>query len=217
MSPPGLLKRILISLLRLFFKLLYHQFAWTYDGVACMVSLGSWQDWVTLIVPYLDDLRTLEIGFGPGHLQVALSQKGICIYGLDESRQMAHLTHRRMKKSGLPSNLIRGHAQTLPFKDNCFHQVVLTFPAEYILDRASLAEIHRVLSDEGRAIMLPVAWITGRKPLQRLVAWVNKITGEAPAWDEKSLQPLKTDGFKVSWEMVNFTNSKILIIRLLKL
>ena len=216
MPPLAFPKRILIVLLRLFFKLLYHQFAWTYDWVASVVSLGSWQTWVTSVLPYLDSPRILEIGFGPGHMQVALSQKGITVYGLDESRQMAQIAHRRMTKLGLHSNLIRGDARTLPFSGNCFHQVVMTFPAEYILNPTSLTEIRRVLVDGGMAIMLPIAWITGRKPLERLAAWVNRITGETPEWDEKSLEPLKTAGFEVSWEMKNFNNSKILIIRLLK-
>ena len=26
---------------------------------------------------------------------------------------------------------------------------------------------------------------------ERLVAWVNRITGEAPEWDERVLEPLK--------------------------
>jgi ubiquinone/menaquinone biosynthesis C-methylase UbiE len=209
-------KRVLIVLLRLFFKLLYNQFAWTYDWVASIVSLGSWQTWITSVLPYLDGPRILEIGFGPGHLQVALTQKGITIYGLDESHQMAHIAHRRLTNMGLRPNLIRGEAQTLPFSGNCFNQVVITFPAESILNRSSLSEIRRVLVDGGRAIMLPMAWITGRKPLERLAAWVNRITGEAPEWDEKSLKPLKTTGFEVTWEMIDFNNSKVLIIHLVK-
>jgi len=216
MPPLAFPKRILITLLRLFFKLLYHQIAWMYDWVASIVSLGSWQNWVTSVVPYLNDPKTLEIGFGTGHLQVALSQKGISIYGLDESHQMAQITQRRLASMGLRSNLIRGDAQVLPFADNCFHQVVMTFPAEYILIPASLTEIRRVLVNDGVVIMAPLAWITGRKPLERLAAWVNHITGEAPEWDAKSLEPLKKLGFEVSWEMINFKTSKILIIRMQK-
>jgi hypothetical protein len=64
--------------------------------------------------------------------------------------------------------------------------------------------------------MLPMAWITGRKPWERLVAWVNHITGEAPEWDEKSLEPLKAIGFQVSWEMLGFKTSKVLIISMRK-
>jgi ubiquinone/menaquinone biosynthesis C-methylase UbiE len=209
-------KRILIVVLRIFFKLLYHQFAWTYDWVASIVSLGAWQTWVSSVLPYLHGPRVLEIGFGPGHLQVALCQKGLNVYGLDESRQMLRIARSRQTTLGLSSNLVRGVAQTLPFAANCLHQIVMTFPAEYILNPSTITEIHRVLVDGGVAIILPLAWITGQKPLERLVAWVNRFAGETPEWNENSLAPLKTSGFIVSWEMNKFNTSKILIIRLQK-
>jgi ubiquinone/menaquinone biosynthesis C-methylase UbiE len=209
-------KRILIVVLRIFFKLLYHQFAWTYDWVASIVSLGAWQTWVSSVLLYLQGPRVLEIGFGPGHLQVALCQKGLTVYGLDESRQMLRIARSRQTTLGLSSNLVRGVAQTLPFAANCLHQIVMTFPAEYILNPSTITEIHRVLVDGGVAIILPLAWITGQKPLERLAAWVNRVTGETPEWNENSLAPLKTAGFIVSCEMKKFNTSKILIIRLQK-
>jgi hypothetical protein len=52
--------------------------------------------------------------------------------------------------------------------------------------------------------------------LERAAAWVNHITGEAPEWNEKSLEPLKKSGFEVNWEMINFNSSKILIIQMEK-
>lgn len=210
-------KRLLINLLRTFFKSLYHQLAWMYDWIASLVSLGAWQSWVQSVLPYLDGPRTLELGFGPGHLQVKLHQKEITAYGLDESPQMAQIAHRRLTGLSLKPNLVRGNALNLPFADGCFHQVVMTFPAEYILKQTTFTEIHRVLIDGGAAVILPLAWITGRRPLERAAAWVNRVTGEAPEWDEKALEPLKNQGFNISWEMINFSSSKILIIQLSKL
>ena len=80
--------RLVLFLLRSFFFVLYHQFAWTYDLVAATVSLGRWKDWVRSALPYLSG-RVLEIGFGPGYLQLSLFELGIPAFGLDESRQMA--------------------------------------------------------------------------------------------------------------------------------
>src|SRR4030065_1593661 len=94
-------KRLLVILLRSFFKLLYHQFAWTYDWVASIVSLGAWKSWVLSAPSYLDSRRTLEIGFGPGHLQLALHQMGITTIGLDESKQMANTARLRLLRQGL--------------------------------------------------------------------------------------------------------------------
>jgi len=216
LPPLSLPKRLFLIFLRTFFKLLYHQFAWTYDGVASIVSMGAWIKWVQSVLPFVDGPRTLEIGYGPGHLLVGLYQKGIKAYGLDESIQMGKLAKKRVERLGLLPNLIRGDAQTLPFANESFHQVLMTFPAEYILNSPTLSEIHRVLIKGGVALVLPVAWITGRKPWERVAAWVNRITGEAPAWDERVLDPLKRVGFEVSWEMINFSYSKIVLVHLLK-
>ena len=38
--------KLIAHLLRIFFHLLYHPFAWTYDFIAWAVSLGRWKDWV---------------------------------------------------------------------------------------------------------------------------------------------------------------------------
>jgi len=216
LPPLSLPKRLFLIFLRTFFKLLYHQFAWTYDGVASIVSMGAWIKWVQSVLPFVDGPRTLEIGYGPGHLLVGLYQKGIKAYGLDESIQMGKLAKKHVERLGLLPNIIRGDAQTLPFANESFHQVVMTFPAEYILNSPTLSEIHRVLIKGGVALVLPVAWITGRKPWERVAAWVNRITGEAPAWDERVLDPLKRVGFEVSWEMINFSYSKIVLVHLLK-
>ena len=34
------------KLLRFFFHHFYHNFAWTYDFVAALVSVGRWNEWV---------------------------------------------------------------------------------------------------------------------------------------------------------------------------
>lgn len=214
--PISLPIRIIAASLRLFYSLLYHQLAWTYDGVSWIVSLGAWQKWVLSVVPYLTGPKTLELGFGPGHLLVALYLKGVVPFGLDESRQMVRIAGRRLSRVAVKPNLARGTALALPFVARSFNQVVMTFPSEYILNPVTLAEIHRVLADDGMAVLLPLAWITGRKPLERAAAWLTHITGEAPAWHEKSLQPLKNAGFDVDWEMVDLGSSKILVVRMLK-
>jgi len=209
-------KHVLIVLLRLFFYLLYHQFAWTYDLVAFIVSTGAWQSWVKSVLPYLKGPRTLEIGFGPGHLLLKLQQESVAAFGLDESSQMAHIARRRILAINQHPNLIRGRAEYLPFATESLHQVVMTFPAEFLLKQTTFSEIKRVLLSGGSAIVLPIAWITGRKPWERAAAWLNQITGQAPEWDERLLQPLKNLGFDITWKMVDFASSRVLIVQLTK-
>ncbi|OGO27646.1 MAG: hypothetical protein A2136_03925 [Chloroflexi bacterium RBG_16_54_11] len=215
-SPAGVssLKRIFIASLRLFFILLYHQFAWTYDLVAYVVSLGAWKSWVQVVLPYLKGPRVLEIGFGPGHLQTSLHGRGFIVFGLDESAQMSRITYRKLMRLEASPKLVRGAARHLPFAGRSFDQVVMTFPAEFLYDKATYTEIHRVLLPNGSAVLLPLAWITGRKPLERAAAWLNHIIGEASAWDESVLEPIQQLGFTTHWEMLDFPSSKVLLIKL---
>ncbi len=208
--------QILTLLLRSFFKLLYHQLAWTYDWVAAIVSAGAWRRWIESIVPYIEKQPTLEIGFGPGHLQIAMHRSGVMIYGLDESAQMNRMASKRMSKHGMKPSLVRGDAHSLPFAGLSFQQVVLTFPSEYILEPATLEEISRVLIKGGHVYILPLAWITGRSVVQRAAAWLNSVTGEAPPWNEKYMDHFRTPGFTVYREILDLGDSKVLLIKLEK-
>jgi ubiquinone/menaquinone biosynthesis C-methylase UbiE len=84
------------SLLRPLYYLLYNQFSWVDDFVAALVSLAQWQDWVQSALTYLNG-RVLELGFGPGHLQLSLYEENILAFGLDASRQMAHQSKRLLE------------------------------------------------------------------------------------------------------------------------
>ena len=64
--------------------------------------------------------------------------------------------------------------------------------------------------------MLPLAWVTGRKPWERAVAWFTHVTGESPEWHEQSLDTIKDAGFNVDWEIIDLGSSKILLIRMVK-
>ena len=201
--------------IRLFFRLLYHSFAWMYDGVAATVSVGRWQRWVLAAAGQATGPRVLELGFGPGHLQAELCRRGIAAWGLDESWQMATQASSRLRKLGHSPRLARGLAQTLPFPTEQFDQVVATFPTLYILDPHTLAEIQRVLRPGGRLVVLMAAWITGRSLLDRLMAQVFRVTGEAP--DEnleiaKVIEPYQTAGFQASARFVKQPGSRLMFI-----
>jgi ubiquinone/menaquinone biosynthesis C-methylase UbiE len=142
-------------LIRRAFYHFYREFAWTYDTVAWLVSAGLWNHWARTVLPHLHG-RTLELGFGPGHLQLALATRP-AVTGLDASPQMNALAARRMRRAGYQPRLTCGYAQDLPFPNAAFDTVVATFPADYILDPRTHAEVRRVLAPGGRLVVVPFA------------------------------------------------------------
>ena len=206
------MKRLLGWFLRIFFHLLYHQFAWTYDWVAAGVSLGRWDEWVKSILPYIQEGRILELGHGPGHLQVELLRMGLKSFGLDASPQMSHQAMNRLQKLGFASKLVRGFAQALPFEEGTFQTVVATFPSEYIVDPRTLIEIERVLEPGGQVIILALAWITGEKWLERAAGGLFRVTGQSPEWEDRFLEPVRDAGFLAHVDWVDLETSRLAII-----
>jgi len=182
--------------------------------VAWIVSLGRWTAWIDSVIPFIQSSRVLELGHGPGHLQVDLARKGILAFGLDESRQMGRQAFYRVKKV-LQPKLTRGRAENLPFPDSSFSTVVSTFPTEYIVLPASLKEIWRVLEPGGELVILLAAWITGKSWLEKAAAFLFKITGQVPpAGDhfENLLQPFQSAGYISRLEWIDQKSSRLLLV-----
>jgi len=196
-------------LLRLFFRLLYHQLAFVYDLVAASVSFNRWKDWVKSVIPFIEGNRILEIGHGPGHLQrVLVGRQGVAV-GIDESAQMGYLAKRNTDGS---ARLTRGLAQHLPFPSGSFDTIVSTFPADFITDAHTLAEVKRCLSNGGRFIVLPVAW-----PKNPFLDWLFRVTGESPSEAvelvmSKFKAPLVQAGFETEVRTLDVKSSLLLIV-----
>jgi ubiquinone/menaquinone biosynthesis C-methylase UbiE len=204
--------QLIARFMRVFFALLYHPFAFTYDLVAAAVSFGRWNDWTNTVLPYIEGARVLELGFGPGHLQRTLLSRGLLAVGLDESRQMAILARKNLFKSGYTQvNLSCGLAQYLPFPNESFNTILATFPTEYIFDPCTLAEVKRCLLNGGRLVVLPAAW-----PKSPLLAWLYKVTGESPSAFDSIIQRVKpifaNAGFDIRLERLEEKSSLLLII-----
>jgi ubiquinone/menaquinone biosynthesis C-methylase UbiE len=195
--------------MRVFFDLLYHPFAFTYDLVAAVVSFGKWNDWVWSVIPFINGTRILELGHGPGHLQLALTTRGVDSVAIDESAPMGRITKRRL---GSSQKLARAVTQNIPFASETFDTVISTFPSEYIFDPQTLTEAHRILRSGGRLIVLPVAF-----PASRFLKWLYRVTGESPValgedLKERFKQPFTQAGFSVEIKTVELKSSALLII-----
>lgn len=204
------------KLLRLFFHHFYHSFAWTYDLVAAVVSVGRWQEWVFAALPQVRGPRVLEIGFGPGHLQVELNRRGFRTFGLDESRQMIRRAQANLARKQLPAALSRGYAQFLPFAADSLDSVVATFPSEYISDQVTLAEIRRALKPSGRLVLVPLAWIGGKSLTDRFAKWLFRVTGQSEeitdSLEGRIRSLLAGAGFRVEMIQTEIRHSTVLVV-----
>lgn len=177
------------GLLNGLFHLLYHPFAFAYDLVAWVVSLGRWFDWTDSVMPYLRGESVLEIGFGTGHLFARLAKLFPQAAGIDESGSMCRIASHRV---GAHPNalLVRGKGERLPWPEQFFDSVVATFPAAYLFSPTSAAEIARVLKPGGCGVILVGVSFDPSSRSRRCLKGLYRITGQSV-----EAQPEKLDRF----------------------
>jgi len=187
-----------IRLIRWAFARFYREFAWTYDFVAAAVSGGRWGAWGQAALPYLRG-RVLELGCGTGNLQRALaSRDDLWAAGLDASPQMLAITRRKLAAAGQSGHMARAVAQALPFSATSFDSIVATFPTEYIIDMATLAELRRVLRPGGRVVVALAAAFSSDGIYQRLIDLLYRATLQRSPRDLPHGAPVSLLGRKLA-------------------
>jgi ubiquinone/menaquinone biosynthesis C-methylase UbiE len=203
-------------LMRVFYHHFYHDFAWTYNFISAMVSIGRWRDWGRVCLPYLQAGTVLEIGFGTGQLQLELNRRLFHSFGLDESRQMCALAWENLARNGFSHCLARGAAQYIPFASQTFGNVVANFPSDYILNNQTLTEVWRVLRPGGRLIVTPMAWINGKSLADRAAKWLFRVSGQTQEPKENFGDRLETAlvdaGFQVEIIPIETRQSTVLVL-----
>lgn len=106
--------------------------------------------------------RGLDLGCGNGRHTELLADRGAPVVGLDVSRRLlTEATHRAADRA-FDAAFVHGDAARLPFDDSTFSHVVYTATIHHLRPRAtrlaSLAEIGRILTSDGRALVS--AWST---------------------------------------------------------
>lgn len=137
---------------------------------------------------YLDDLikqlkikksdRVLEIACGGGHWGVNLLKRVSCHYtGSDLSPSLIKNAKKRAKKEGVAANYLTADATKLPFKDESFDSVFVTYSLHHFPSAESLnkvtKEVYRVLKKGGAYYTLEP---NGLNPL--IFLWWLKISPE---------------------------------------
>lgn len=171
-------------LVRFGFRLLYNEFAFTYDLVSKVVSLGAWRCWQRAALSHLNrEGLILELAHGTGDLQIDLAAAGCRSVGYDLSPAMGRIARRKLLKRGLKPQLARGMAQALPFPNEHFASIVSTFPSEFIVSPQTLAEVWRVLQPGGVFVIVPAASFSGGGVAKAVLDWLYHITGQRRAED----------------------------------
>jgi len=181
--------KIWARLVRFGFRLLYNEFAFTYDLVSQFVSMGAWGCWGKSALDHLNAAygdRVLEIAHGTGHVHIELHHAGYQAYGIDLSPNMGQIARNRLQAVNLPARLTRGMAQALPFPSESFAAVVSTFPAEFIIAPETLREVARVLRPGGRFVIVPNAVFTARGAGVKGLEFLYRITGQRADVDQSA-------------------------------
>lgn len=201
--------------LRLFFRLLYNELAWTYDVVAWVVSMGRWRAWARTTLPHLRGSRVLELGHGPGHLLVALEECGLAPVGVDLSPHMGRQAKVRLLHAGARVPLVRARAQALPFQAASFESIVATFPTDYIIDPRTLGQLARLLKPTGRLVVATSARFEGQGLLARLLSWLYEVTGQGESEPGAFSSRLANAGLscRTVWEDVDDTEVMVVIAK----
>ncbi len=65
-------------------------------------------------------------------------------------------------------------------------------------------------------VIVSMAWVTGTRPLERLMAWLFRVTGEAPGMpgplSVEMAARFRRAGFRVRSELVEIPGSRVLVV-----
>ena len=121
----------------------------SYDRVGAVLSLGQDPRWRRVLVSRLppDGGHVLDVATGTGLVAAELLRRGFRVTGLDQSPEMLAFARRRF---GGRVELVEGSAESLPFPDDAFDHLTVTYLLRYVDDpRATLAELARVVRGGG--------------------------------------------------------------------
>lgn len=133
----------------------YHAFPRFYDGVTQLLSIGQWERWQDKVFEDLAGKKILELGVGPGKLLLRIAKKGYQVTGIELREGMAYEARRRVKRAGFDVDILHQSVYHLPFQDDTFDCIVMTFVLAEIaqLDKA-IDEMKRVLKTNGKIIVV---------------------------------------------------------------
>ena len=164
-------------------RCLYNELASAYDAVAWLVSFGRWSGWREEALAHVVGESVLEVGFGTGDLLIDMRKRGYCVCGLELSPAMHRVAGAKMRRRKVCVPRVLADARAMPFQSETFDCVVATFPSQYIMSPAALAEAARVLRPatgrgHGGRLVVVGLYLQARILPLRVLGW---LASSAPA------------------------------------
>ena len=135
-----------------------------YERYARVLSLGQDPRWRRFLVSQVEagpGDRVLDVATGTGAVaQELLRQKGCTVVGVDQSTEMLSVARQHLPAE---VELVEASAENLPFEDDSFDGLTVTYLLRYVDDAAAtMAELARVVRPGGTVASLefavPEAW-----------------------------------------------------------
>ncbi|HMP71899.1 MAG TPA: bifunctional demethylmenaquinone methyltransferase/2-methoxy-6-polyprenyl-1,4-benzoquinol methylase UbiE [Kiritimatiellia bacterium] len=142
---------------------MFDRIAPRYDCINRLLSFRKdvvWRRRVARLLPREREIEVLDLATGTADQLFALVDRGLIIrrgVGIDLSERMLEVGRRKIEARGLGDRLeLRsGDAMALPFPDQSFDAVTMSFGIRNVVDvLETLKEIRRVLRPGGRALIL---------------------------------------------------------------
>ena len=161
---------------------MFNDIAPTYDRLNHILSFDIdklWRKRVVAIVERLGAKYIMDMATGTGDLAIALATKidGSTIYGADFSSEMLAVAKQKIEKLGLAEriSLTECNAENIPLADEAVDAATVAFGVRNFEDLdKGLREMHRVLDDNGKLVILELSepeWF----PMKQLYALYSKV------------------------------------------
>lgn len=132
-----------------------------YDGLNRVISMGIDTKWRKKVVKKVLDTQPksiLDIATGTGDLAISFAHSQVKrIVGLDLSEGMLNVARKKVIDKNIAEKItfVQGDSENLPFKDNSFEAVTVSFGVRNFENlEKGLSEIHRVLTPGGIFVVL---------------------------------------------------------------
>ena len=139
-----------------FVKYIFNDISSTYDFLNHFLSLGIdvlWRRKFIKSLNFSDGDKVLDVATGTGDVAFAIRRKyNTDIIGLDLSVNMLEIAKKKLKKFKIDDiDFIEGDAENLPFNDNTFDKIVISYGLRNLGDcQKGIEEFHRVLKPGGK-------------------------------------------------------------------